>query len=80
MTRSLMFLALSLAVVTTAAPASAAFFLEGLKPFTQKPACQDPYATDKRGCAKPDLTYPVPGKTDRGEAGMKPAQPKPPRK
>ena len=53
-------LALSLTVGLGAAPASAGFFLEGLKPFTQEPKCPDPYAMNKTGCEAPDTAYPAP--------------------
>jgi hypothetical protein len=55
-------LALSLLVGLVAAPASAGFFLEGLKPFTEEPRCPDPYAMDKEGCTPPDTAYPAPPK------------------
>ncbi len=51
---------MALTVTLGAAPASAGFFLEGLKPFTQEPKCPDPYAMDKEGCLVPDAAYPVP--------------------
>lgn len=68
MSKNLTLLALSLAVGFGAAPASAGFFLEGLKPFTQEPKCPDPYATDKAGCEEPDTAYPAPaeGKVSPG--------------
>ena len=47
-----------------AAPASAGFFLEGLKAFTKEPRCPDPYAMDKTGCTPPDTAYPAPPKAD----------------
>jgi len=53
-------LALTLLVGLVAAPASAGFFLEGLKPFTEEPRCPDPYAVDKEGCTPPDTAYPAP--------------------
>jgi len=46
--------------VLGAAPVSAGFFLEGLKAYTEEPRCTDPYATDKEGCERPDLSYPAP--------------------
>jgi len=58
MKRHLILLSLSLSVGLISAPASAGFFLEGLKPFTQEPRCPDPYAKDKSGCEKPEMTAP----------------------
>lgn len=52
----------ALTVTLGAVPASAGFFLEGLKPFTQEPKCPDPYATNKAGCDVPDTAYPTPSK------------------
>jgi hypothetical protein len=60
MRRDLTLLALSLTLTLGAVPASAGFFLEGLKPFTQEPRCPDPYATNKEGCETPDVSYPAP--------------------
>ncbi len=60
MKRSLTPLALGLLLGLGAVPASAGFFLEGLKPFTQEPRCPDPYAMDKQDCAVPDTAYPTP--------------------
>lgn len=62
MNRTITITAFALAM-SAAAPASSAFYLEGLKTFTQEPRCNDEYATDKRGCAKPDRAYPVPPKS-----------------
>jgi hypothetical protein len=66
MKRSLIPVALGLLVGFGAAPASAGFFLEGLKPFTQEPRCPDPYAMDKQDCAIPDTAYPTPT-PDKGQ-------------
>jgi hypothetical protein len=62
-------LAMGLALGLGAAPASAGFFLEGLKPFTQDPRCPDPHAMDKTGCVAPDTAYPTPQK---GETAPRP--------
>lgn len=53
-------IAVAALALTSATPASAAFYMEGLKTFTQEPRCNDEYATDKRGCEKPDRVYPAP--------------------
>lgn len=45
MTRSILSLALLCALGTTAVPAKAAFYFEGLMPFTEAPNCADPFAT-----------------------------------
>lgn len=58
----------ALTVALGAAPASAGFFLEGLRPFTQEPRCPDPYATNKAGCELPDPADPAPTGAERDEA------------
>lgn len=62
MSRHLILLALGATVGLGVVPASAGFFLEGLKPYTEAPRCPDPYAMDKTGCAAPDTAYPAPPK------------------
>lgn len=62
MRKTLLTAVVALSVTLGAVPASAGFFLEGLKPFTQEPKCPDPYATDKTGCKLPDTAYPDPSK------------------
>jgi hypothetical protein len=62
MRKTLLKAVVALSVTLGAVPASAGFFLEGLKPFTQEPKCPDPYATDKTGCKLPDTAYPAPSK------------------
>lgn len=68
MSRHLILLALGATVGLGAAPASAGFFLEGLKAFTEVPRCPDPYAMDKTGCTPPDTAYPAPPKADAAAA------------
>lgn len=59
MIKKLTLVALSVTLTLGAVPASAGFFLEGLKPFTEEPRCPDPYATNKEGCEVPDSSYPT---------------------
>ncbi|MBT28090.1 MAG: hypothetical protein CMO01_00405 [Thalassobius sp.] len=46
MTKTLSIAALAAPLLALAAPASAAFYYEGLLPYTQAPNCTDPYATE----------------------------------
>ena len=60
MKTSFVIFALGLAAGSSGTQASAGFFLEGLKPYTQEPRCPDPHAKNKEECAPADTSYPEP--------------------